>query len=113
MFDTKSQCKNICIEAKIIVARLQSSMETKSVAVETHVEIVALEGATKDFDVGESKDMDHSSSNEEALLEMVTSAMFPGHLLQRFVLLLDQWSIPNISLLCALPIVLKIPGVYR
>jgi hypothetical protein len=42
-------------------------METESVAAETHVGNVALEGATKDFDVGESKDMDHSSSNEEVI----------------------------------------------
>ena len=42
-------------------------METKSVAAETNVGIVALEGATKDFDVGESEDMDHSSSNDEVI----------------------------------------------
>ena len=37
------------------------------VAAETHVGTVALEGATKDVDVSESKDMDHSSSNEEVI----------------------------------------------
>jgi hypothetical protein len=42
-------------------------METESVAAETNVGTVALEGATKDFDVGEPEDMDHSSSNEEVI----------------------------------------------
>jgi len=39
--------QNICTEAKIIEARLQSSMETESVAAETNVGTVALEGQPK------------------------------------------------------------------